>query len=122
MITVFCLFMRFLAILEELKSFLYLLLFFACFYAQDFLLILYWTFVRNVICFFTRIIVTDNFKNVIERAKEGWNNSKVPIDRRFADVKKILKVGVCAKRNKWYNACCNFKKFIWMIFNLIKSK
>ncbi len=39
----------------------------------------------------------DNFKNVIEKAKEACNNSKVPIDNHFADIGKMVKAGVAPK-------------------------
>jgi len=39
----------------------------------------------------------DNFKNVIEKAKEACSNSKVPIDNHFADVGKMVNAGVAPK-------------------------
>jgi len=39
----------------------------------------------------------DNFKNVIEKAKEACKNSKFPIDNHFADVRKMVNAGVASK-------------------------
>jgi len=39
----------------------------------------------------------DNFKDVIENAKEACSNSKVPIDNHFADVGKMVNAGVAPK-------------------------